>query len=76
MLKIAEEEGIQMSASAMEALIETTNNDIRSIINQLQMRRLTKQSFEYDDVKTSPRKTSTWVPSPPWTNSAPRTRTA
>ena len=51
MLKIAEEEGIQMSASAMEALIETTNNDIRSIINQLQMRRLTKQSFEYDDIK-------------------------
>ena len=56
MLKIAEEEGIQMSASAMEALIETTNNDIRSIINQLQMRRLTKQSFEYDDVKTLAKK--------------------
>ena len=51
MLKIAEDEGITMSSSAMEALIETTNNDIRLIINQLQMRRLTKQSFEYDDIK-------------------------
>ena len=51
MLKIAADEGISMSAAAMEALIETTNNDIRLIINQLQMRRLTKQSFEYDDIK-------------------------
>ena len=51
MLKIAADEGISMSAAAMEALIETTNNDIRLIINQLQMRRLTKQSFDYDDIK-------------------------
>ena len=51
MLKIATDEGIVMSSAAMEALIETTNNDIRLIINQLQMRRLTKSSFEYDDIK-------------------------
>lgn len=56
MLKIAADEGIQMSAAAMEALIETTNNDIRLIINQLQMRRLTKQSFEYDDIKSLAKK--------------------
>ena len=56
MLKIAADEGISMSAAAMEALIETTNNDIRLIINQLQMRRLTKQTFEFDDVKSLAKK--------------------
>ena len=56
MLTIAKNEGIDMNAAAMEALIETTNNDIRLIINQLQMRRLTKQSFEYDDIKTLAKK--------------------
>ena len=56
MLLIAEQEGIQMNEAAMEALIETTNNDIRLIINQLQMRRLTKQSFAYDDIKSLAKK--------------------
>ena len=56
MLKIANDEGIEMSEAAMEALIETCNNDIRQIINQLQMRRLTKQSFEFDDVKSLAKK--------------------
>ena len=56
MLTIAKQEGIEMNAAAMEALIETTNNDIRLIINQLQMRRLTKQSFEYDDIKSLAKK--------------------
>ena len=56
MLKIAQDEGITMSEAAMEALIETCNNDIRQIINQLQMRRLTKQTFEFDDVKSLAKK--------------------
>ena len=56
MLKIAQDEGITMSEAAMEALIETCSNDIRQIINQLQMRRLTKQTFEFDDVKTLAKK--------------------
>ena len=56
MLTIAAQEGIDMNAAAMEALIETTNSDIRLIINQLQMRRLTKQSFEFDDIKRLARK--------------------
>jgi hypothetical protein len=42
MLKIAADEGIAMEAAAMECLIETTNNDIRLIINQLQMRKLVR----------------------------------
>ena len=58
-----------MSEAAMEALIETCNNDIRQIINQLQMRRLTKQTFEFDDVKSLQRRTSTWVRSPRWISS-------
>lgn len=56
MLKIAQDEGITMSEAAMEALIETCSNDIRQIINQLQMRRLTKQTFEFDDVKSLAKK--------------------
>ena len=56
MLTIAKQEGIEMNAAAMEALIEVTNNDIRLIINQLQMRRLTRASFEFDDIKSLAKK--------------------
>ena len=58
-----------MSEAAMEALIETCSNDIRQIINQLQMRRLTKQTFEFDDVKSLAKKDLDMGPFTRWISS-------
>jgi len=51
MIAIAKSEGLEVSDNAMEALIENCNNDIRLILNTLQMRRLSSTSLSFDDVK-------------------------
>lgn len=49
--KIATLENIDIEDQAIDQMISAYQNDIRSILNNLQMSCSTKQAFEYDDTK-------------------------
>ena len=48
---MARKEGLTVDKPTMEALVETCNNDIRWVLNSLQMRRKATSVLKYDDVK-------------------------
>ena len=51
MMQICMKEGLQVNESTLEALVEGANADIRLILGQLQMIRLSSKRLSYDDVK-------------------------
>ena len=51
MLQICQKEGLQVNESTLEALVEGANSDIRLILGQLQMVRLSSKALSYDEVK-------------------------
>ena len=51
MLQICHKEGLQVNESTLEALVEGANSDIRLILGQLQMVRLSSKALSYDEVK-------------------------
>lgn len=51
MMQICLKEGLQVNESTLEALVEGANADIRLILGQLQMIRLSSKKLSYDDVK-------------------------
>ena len=51
MMQICQREGLQVNESTLEALSEGANADIRLILGQLQMIRLSSKKLSYDDVK-------------------------
>lgn len=51
MLQICHKEGLQVNESTLEALVEGSNSDIRLILGQLQMVRLSSKALTYDEVK-------------------------
>lgn len=48
---VAEAEGLQVDPIAMETLVEACNQDIRLILNQLQIMRVRMQKVTFDDIK-------------------------
>lgn len=52
MLQICQKEGLQVNESTLEALVEGANSDIRLILGQLQMVRLSSKALSYDEVKS------------------------
>ncbi len=52
MVSIAAKEGLQMDQNAAESLVEQSGNDIRQVINCLQMWRSQSQVLRYDDMKS------------------------
>ena len=54
MLQICQKEGLQVNESTLEALVEGANSDIRLILGQLQMVRLSSRALSYDEVKVRP----------------------
>ena len=54
MMQICSKEGLQVNESTLEALVEGANADIRLILGQLQMIRLSSKKLSYDDVKVRP----------------------
>ncbi|KAL3132947.1 hypothetical protein ABBQ38_006860 [Trebouxia sp. C0009 RCD-2024] len=52
MLQICHKEGLQVNESTLEALVEGSNSDIRLILGQLQMVRLSSKALTYDEVKS------------------------
>lgn len=53
MMQICQKEGLQVNESTLEALSEGANADIRLILGQLQMIRLSSRKLSYDDVKVT-----------------------
>jgi len=51
MVQIAASEGLKVDQVTMETLVETCNNDIRWVLNTLQMRRKASTTLTFDDVK-------------------------
>lgn len=51
MMQICQREGLQVNESTLEALVEGANSDIRLILGQLQMVRLSSRALSYDEVK-------------------------
>ncbi|DBB08930.1 TPA: hypothetical protein ACH3X3_007571 [Trebouxia sp. C0006] len=51
MIQICQKEGLQVNESTLEALVEGANSDIRLILGQLQMVRLSSRALSYDEVK-------------------------
>lgn len=51
MLGIAAAEGLQVNEATMDALVESTQGDIRLVLGQLQMIRLRSRSLSYDQAK-------------------------
>lgn len=51
MMQICQKEGLQVNESTLEALVEGANSDIRLILGQLQMVRLSSRALSYDEVK-------------------------
>ena len=50
-MQICQREGLQVNESTLEALVEGANSDIRLILGQLQMVRLSSRALSYDEVK-------------------------
>eukprot|EP00798_Chlamydomonas_sp_ICE-L_P025082 gene25082-biopygen19531 len=53
MMEICRKEGLTVNDATMEALAKGANCDLRSILGQLQMVRLSRTTLSYDDVKGS-----------------------
>eukprot|EP00798_Chlamydomonas_sp_ICE-L_P004739 gene4739-biopygen15023 len=53
MMEICRKEGLTVNDATMEALVKGANCDLRSILGQLQMVRLSRTTLSYDDVKGS-----------------------
>ena len=51
MVTICAAEGLAVNETALEALCESANADIRLVLGQLQMIRLRARSLSYDEVK-------------------------
>eukprot|EP00798_Chlamydomonas_sp_ICE-L_P027941 gene27941-biopygen3368 len=53
MMEICRKEGLTVNDATMEALAKGANADLRTILGQLQMVRLSRTTLSYDDVKGS-----------------------
>ncbi|KAK3242089.1 replication factor C subunit 1 [Cymbomonas tetramitiformis] len=51
MIAICQGEGLEVDQPTMEALVESCNNDIRCLLNTLQLRRRLSTKLSYDEVK-------------------------
>ena len=56
LISIAREEGLRVEPNAVEMLVEQTGNDIRQVVNALQMWRAQSNSMTYMDVKQNGRR--------------------
>ncbi len=60
-MQICQREGLQVNESTLEALVEGANSDIRLILGQLQMVRLSSRALSYDEVKVCVHSSATHV---------------